>query len=555
MPDLTLPAFLFRASSDFPDLGITYVDEDGSSESQTYADLLHSALALAGGLQSKGLQKGDIVIIATSENQQTIQLLWACFLSGIVPTILQPPVAFTDDNPSAVKLMNVYRQLGKPRVFLSSPMKEYAPELAGHLLFYHDILPGAPMGAIIPDLDDLAFIQYSSGSTGDPKGIRLTHRNIALNIEAIIAGIDLQPTDHGGNWMPLYHDMGLIGYHLTPIVCPCQQYHIETIDFIKNPALWLEMMSVYKISVSGCPNFGQALVLRHLKRKAGNAAWDFSPMKALLNGAEPISIRIMEEFIHALKPYGFREEAMMPVYGMAEATLAISFSGLLQKPVITSFDSEKLDRELKALRTGETSASRHSRSIISVGKPVKHLSLRIVNEEDIELPPNTVGHIQVRGDSVTSGYYQQTEATEAVFHDGWLVTGDLGFIFEEQLYISGRYKDIIFLNGRNYFAHDLENVACTLEELNYGKVVFGGLTDPRTLKEKVLAFVAGIPEAKAAETMHQLKIILRKKMGVSLDEMVLVRSNDIPKTSSGKIQRYRLLQRYIHGEFHDNRIK
>jgi len=161
-------------------------------------------------------------------------------------------------------------------------------------------------------MDDLAFIQYSSGSTGEPKGIMLTHRNLAINIDAIITGLDLGPEDHIGNWMPLYHDMGLIGYHLTPIYCQSHQYHIDTVDFIKNPRLWLDMMSRQKITVTGCPNFGQALVLRYLKRKPGRQDWNFVPMKALLNGAEPISPKIMEEFTKAMKNFGFAEEAMMP---------------------------------------------------------------------------------------------------------------------------------------------------------------------------------------------------------------------------------------------------
>jgi len=546
---VTLPEQLRKASTHFPNLGTYYIREDGVADFQSYSQLLEEASTMASGLISLGMNPGDKAIIATTENRQTITVLWACFLSGVIPTILQPPETFTEHNPAAVKLMNVFLQLCNPVVFTSGKTHITDPLLVSRIILWKDI----PKKPGVPDIkvseNDLAFIQYSSGSTGDPKGIMLSHRNLTLNIEAIIQGLNLQPHDHGGSWMPLYHDMGLIGYHLTPVICPCNQYHIETIDFIKNPGLWLDMLSNQKITVSGCPNFGQALVLRFLKRRPRENKWDFSPLKALLNGAEPISGKIMEEFTHAMKDHGFHPQAMMPVYGMAEATLAISFSPLMTLPVITSFESNTLDSSGKAVKSVSTHQGRHSRTLISVGRPIKHVTIRIVDEGGNELPENHGGHIQVKGGSITSGYYSQPEATAAVFNDEWLLTGDMGFIFEGNLYISGRYKDIIFMNGRNHYAHDLENLACTLDEISYGKIIIGGITDPRTGKEKVLAFLASVPESQASEMFHRLKSLFRKNLGISLDELILIRSNEIPKTSSGKIQRYRLIQRYLNGEF------
>ncbi len=555
MPELTLPEALHRSARLFPSLGISYVQDDGSVDNQTYVQLLRESTALACGLLSIGMKQGDTAIIATSENRKTITLLWGCFLAGIVPSILQPPVTFSDYNPAATKLLNVFRLLGCPYIFTNDAIKDSDPFLTGKIVQYIDVpkLKGTINAPVKPD--DIAFIQFSSGSTGEPKGITLTHNNIAKNIHAIIAGIDLLTTDHGGNWMPLYHDMGLIGYHLTPIYAPCQQYHIDTVDFIKNPRLWLDMMSQYKINVTGCPNFGQALVLRYLKRKSGDQDWDFSPVKAMLNGAEPISLRIVDEFTRALKKFNFGEEAMMPVYGMAEATLAISFTPLMKPTIVTYFDSDKLDNELKAVKVSSGAAGRRSRPIISVGVPLSFVSIRIADETGLELPDGSVGHVQVKGESVTRGYYQNQAATLAAFDNEWLRTGDIGFFFEDNLYISGRYKDIIFMNGKNYFAHDLENVAVTLEEITYGKIAFGGITDQKSGKEKVLVFVAGIPETKAINTLHTLRALLRKTLGIQLDEMISIRSNEIPKTSSGKIQRYKLIQRYLQGDFKDNRYR
>jgi acyl-CoA synthetase (AMP-forming)/AMP-acid ligase II len=555
MLELTLPEHLHLAASKHPQLGINYIRDDGSIDFQSYPELLQEATGMACGLISGGMKQGSKAIIATNDNRQTITLLWACFISGIVPTILQPPVTFTDFNPSASKLLNVFRQLGNPVVFTSVATHSSDKQLSDKMVVYSDIPFKEGEPKVNCSFEDLAFIQFSSGSTGEPKGIMLTHRNLAMNIEAIIAGLDLQPHDHGGNWMPLYHDMGLIGYHLTPIYCPCQQYHIDTVDFIKNPGLWLDMMSQQKITVTGCPNFGQALVLRYIKRKSEGQNWDFSPVKAMLNGAEPISVKIVDEFSSAMKKYGFANEAMMPVYGMAEATLAISFSPLMKSTTTTTFDVEMLDNKNIARKIPMGSNVKQGRTIISVGTALKYVEIRIADEQENELGENNVGHIQVKGGSVTRGYYENPDASAQAFNGEWLKTGDMGFIFENNLYISGRYKDIIFMNGKNYFAHDLENLACSLEDINYGKIAFGGITDQKTGKEKVLVFLAGIPETKAMDMLHQLRVLLRKNLGIQLDELILIRSNEIPKTSSGKIQRYRLIQRYQQGEFKENRFK
>jgi acyl-CoA synthetase (AMP-forming)/AMP-acid ligase II len=353
--------------------------------------------------------------------------------------------------------------------------------------------------------------------------------------------------------MPLFHDMGLIGYHLTPLYSIAFQYQVETNEFIMNPGLWLNLMSQHKIAVTGCTNFGLALVLRYLNRKKPNAAWDFSSMKAMLNGAEPISVKIMQDVVSSLQPFGFRPEAMMPVYGMAEATLAISFSPLMKPSVITAFDSSLLDHDNRAERVDPANPS--ARILSEVGVALNDVEIRIADENDLPLPEGTAGHILLKGPGVTKGYYRNPEATASAFFGEWLRTGDIGFFFEGRLYISGRYKDIIFKNGRNYFANDLEIMACTLNDINYGKVCFGGTTARDSGQDKVIVFVAGIPETKSLETFRELRALLRSNIGITVDEMVLVKSNEIPKTSSGKLQRFKLMQRYVNGELLDQTLK
>lgn len=551
-PQLTLPDLLFRAAQEHEEAFIGYVNDDGTIAKQSYRELLQEAILTAAGLQQLGLKPGDKLIIASQGNREIIRLLWGSFLAGVIPTVLQPPMTFSGYNPAVVKMMNVYTQLGEPFIFLSEDVSGNGELPAEKVKKISDLDSSGTFER--PELQpgDPAFVQFSSGSTGDPKGIVLTHSNLMVNLDAIRIGLDLQHSDSTGSWMPLFHDMGLIGYHLTPIYCTHKQYHIETIDFIKNPGLWLDLLSVSQICVTGCPNFGLALVLRFLSRKKTVPDWNFGAMKAMLNGAEPISVQIMNDFVEKLRPFGFRPEAMMPVYGMAEATLAISFTPLMQDSVITAFDSTMLDLENKAVKLDASHPN--ARLLSGVGKALNDTWIRIVDGNDQPVNEAIAGHIQLRGGGITGGYFNKPEETAAAFCDGWLRTGDIGFIFEGNLYVSGRHKDIIFKNGRNYFANDLEVLACTLEEISYGKICFGGTTSRQTGHDKVVAFLAGSPGEKATETFRQLRALLRSNLGITVDELVMVKSNEIPKTSSGKLQRYKLMQRYLAGEFEDQVI-
>ena len=550
-PELTLPDLLKRAIMKNPDLCIGYCDKQSNLVTQTYKELQDKAKLVATGLFNLGLKQGDKIIIATRHNRETVELLWGSFLLGLVPTILQPPAIFNDNNPPLVKLLKVFELLNDPYVFMSSGVKDICAPLEGKIM-HADELAGEgtfPRPDLTPE--DLAFIQFSSGSTGDPKGIMLTHHNLMVNMDAIRVGLDSHDPDHWGNWMPLSHDMGLIGYHLTPLYIMLSQSHIETIDFIMNPGLWLSLLSRQKIAISGTTNFGLALVLKYLQRGKQNFDWDFTILKALLNGAEPISVKVMQNVVDALIPYKFKPEMMMPVYGMAEATLAISFASLLNIPVATAFNASLLDRENLARPVDPADPS--ARLLSEVGVALNDMEIRITDVQDHSVRDGVTGHIQIKGPSVTKGYYNNPEATDSAFCGEWFRTGDIGFFFDGHLYISGRFKDIIFKNGIHYFANDLEELACTIDEIKVGKVCLGGTTDRETGEERVIAFVAGLQQDKAPGIFRQLRILLRSNLGISIDVLVLLKSNEIPKTSSGKLQRYLLMQRYLTGDF-DERI-
>jgi acyl-CoA synthetase (AMP-forming)/AMP-acid ligase II len=548
----TLADLLLTAADDFPEKGMGFVQPDGRVNFISYRELLTCAKDITSGLHASGLEPGSMVMIVMTRNEEIIPVLWACFLSGLIPTILQPPVSFTEFNQPAQKIENVYRVLQNPRLILSADLvngfhSDVIPSksiiIAEELRSYHD----EPF-LFNPEGTATAFIQFSSGSTGDPKGIVLTHKNILTNLAAISVGLDISDEDVMANWMPLYHDMGLFGFHITPVFAKSNHYLIDPVDFIKKPTLWLDVMDKVRCSITGCPNFGQALLLRYLKNR-DEQSWDLGSLKAIVNGAEPISNRIMTEFLTKLSVHRLRKESMMPAYGMAETTLAITFSDLLKEPVVTSFNRSLLQKEGKAVV--ETKNPSEMLELVGVGKPLNDIEIRVVDDKGNILGDKIDGHIQIRGAGITAGYYNNPAETQRSFEKGWLKTGDKGFFFEGNLYITGRVKDIIFVRGQNLYAHDLENLAGKYSDISYGKVIIGGVFNPKKGQDQIILFLVGSANQATCETVISLRNFFRETYGITIDVSVPVRSNQVPKTSSGKIQRYKLISSYQNGDFNE----
>ena len=540
---------LRAAATGYPDHGIRFVHADKSVRFVSYPELLHHSQRLLKGLQSLGLHKGDIAILSLDTSSEIIPVLWACFIGGIVPALLQPPMSFSEYNPAAEKAQKVFTLLGNPFVILSHPHYETwrtSGIPAKSLIDIVEIAMEDPE-PVIPRISstDTAMLQFSSGSTGDPKGVILTHHNIIHNIADIMDGFDLRPDDNLVSWMPLYHDMGLVGFHFTPIGKGANEFFIDPVDFIKNPSLWLDTMSQKSSVVTGCPNFGQVIVNRAFARKT-NPEWNFSGIRVVFNGAEPISVPTMTEFNSNLKSFGYDPAAMLPCYGMAEATLAISFTPLDQKPSVCSFRRDLLFRKGIAEEDPE---NEHPIQLVNLGRSLPHCEIRIADEYGEPLPQDRTGHVLVRGENVTSGYYNNPDETAAAVQAGWLHTGDLGFIHNDDLYIMGRIKDIIFINGINYYAHDLETVAHQVEGVAYGRIVMAGYFDEEQGKDKVIVFLVAPNNEGSKVLFHTVQQHFLRTLGLMIDTFIPIRSNDIPRTSSGKIQRYKLVNRFLQGDF------
>lgn len=545
-----LPDILQAAAGQYPGHGVGFVRPDRSVRFLTYPELLATAHRYLSGMQQLGLKRGEIVIFSLDRAEEIVPALWGCFLGGIVPALLQPPVSFSGYNPAAEKAEKVFRILGRPRVILSHAHLDSwgSGNIPGEKLVDFSTIPLPDAPADIPRLNsgDLALIQFSSGSTGDPKGIMLTHENILVNVGDIMKGIDLRPPDITINWMPLYHDMGLFGFHLTAIFVQYTHYLLDPADFVKNPFLWLDAIHDLKGTVTACPNFGQIVLNRFMGRKPSRA-WDLSRIRVLFNGAEPISIPVMNEFLDALAPFGLRWEAMFPAYGMAEATLAVTFPPMMQGAEVRAYRRSDLLREGKAVPAGpgETDCM----EMVSVGKPLEHCEVRIADSQGSPVGERTVGQIFIKGKNVTTGYFNNPEETARILSEGWLHTGDLGFRDRGDLFITGRLKDIIFINGTNYYAHDLESITRRLKEIPAGKIVMSGYFDEQEGRDKVVVFLVGADSEALRNTFRKIRDLFLQTIGLLIDTFVPIRSGDIPRTSSGKIQRYKLVDRFLRKEF------
>jgi len=539
------------------DRGITYIEGKQDHRQVTYAELYDRALMLLHDFQQAGLTSGDQLIILHKDNQTFIEGFWACLLGGIIPV----PVAVGISDEHRAKLFRIFNKLERPHLYtfdenfgrLTSFAEQHnlreSLQVVRNKTIISDTLEvhaqrGQPHTV---KADDIAFIQFSSGSTSEPKGVVLTHKNLVTNVNAICQRAKLNSDDTGLSWMPLTHDMGLIGLHITFIFLCINQYSMSTELFSRRPLLWLEKMSEYKITVSSSPNFGYKHVLNALgKKKLENV--DLSRLRLIFNGAEPISIDLCDQFLDAMQPYNLPRESMYTVYGLAEATLAVA----LPQPG-EPYRAIYLDRH--TMRAGDKVNYLNKDNADAVayaieGKPVPDMEVKISNLENSSLPADYIGQVQIRGGSVTAGYYMDEEANRvALTGDGWLNTGDLGFLTDDgELVITGREKDIIFANGLNYYPHDIEAVALQLQELELGKVVAYGMRRPNADTDDLLVFV--LFRADLQDFIGIVRDVTRhinEQTGLQVNQVIPV--NRIPKTTSGKLQRRLLADAYTNGEY------
>jgi acyl-CoA synthetase (AMP-forming)/AMP-acid ligase II/acyl carrier protein len=558
-PDTTLVDILERNRS--LDRSIIHVEGESLERRVSFKDLHARALGILYLLQAAGAQRGDKMIIFLNNNEQFLDGFWAAMCGGITPVPLavgisdehrqkllrvasklrhsdgRHPIIYTDAK-SLERLQGLASQVGESELFASLKARAFMVE---------SITDIARPGKINrPSADDVAFIQFSSGSTSEPKGVMLTHRNLIANTQGVTSVCKFMEDDATFSWMPLTHDMGLIGFHLMMFMSGLPTHFMPTELFVRRPLLWLQAASKLRATITCSPNFGYRHFLKVLgQRKLEDV--DLSRIRLIFNGAEPISVPLCNEFMSTVAHTGLKRSAMYPVYGLAEAALAVTLP-----PIDTDYRWIRANRH--ALKVGAAveinpEQSRDVLELMCVGQVIKNTEMLIADDAHRSLPNGQVGHILIRGPAVSQGYFADPESTKtAIDGAGWLDTGDLGVLHEDGLYIAGRAKEIIFVNGQNYYPYDLENIAQRAPGLDLNKVVAAGVAKPGAQGEELVIFVLHRGSiADFLPTATAVGRLINEHTGLEVAEVVPTKR--IPKTTSGKVQRHLLEQSYIDGDF------
>ena len=510
-----LPSLLDRAQS--LETGITIVNGSNTKEFLSYAELAANARCILAGLRQQGLQPQDQVILYLQSPQYFFASLWGCWLGGFVPIPLGVELNFKRTKIEQVK------QLANSSVIIADSDLEVPTVRVEGLLtsqgdrHYHHF-----------QLDDLALLLFTSGSTGKPKGVMLSPRNLLASVYGMAKVNSLSPQDISLNWMPVEHVASLVMFHLTQIYLGCQQIQVKSEVILQNPLVWLDLIDANRVTATWSPNFAYSLVNEQLKQQRHNRAWNLSCLRWMGNGAEAVVGQTTRRFVELLTPYGLKPNVVSPGYGMSETTSGIAHNN-------------QLDLHL-------------SLDCVSVGTPIPGVSLRIVDRANRLVPVGTEGLLQVKGDTVTAGYYQQPELNQETFTpDGWFNTGDLGFLSAGQLTITGRQKDTIIINGVNFYNHDLETVVESIAGVNISYTAACGVKDSKQQEQIAIFLNTSLVENKLRELINQIRKALFQQIGVSPAYIIPVTRETIPKTAIGKIQRSQLVQRFAAGKF-DNVI-
>ncbi|SIT34510.1 surfactin family lipopeptide synthetase A/fengycin family lipopeptide synthetase B/lichenysin synthetase A [Filimonas lacunae] len=543
------------------DNGIYFIVNGNEYSFVSYAHLLHKALVLLNGFYHAGVVAGDEMILVEEDSEGLLVAFWACILGKIVPV----PVSAGVKDGHKLKLYSIWNELRRPYIYTRQAyldkwvlyaaengleFRHYKPEHR----FYHsqDECVLAPVNiADLPEVSpsDLAFIQYSSGSTGTPKGVMLSHANLICNLSDITERTQIKQQDEVLSWIPLTHDLGMIAFHLSSSYAGCNQYIMPTALFIRRPLLWMELADKFKATISYSPNFGYQYFLDALSR-SDQFNWNLASLRTIVNGAEPILADVCRRFTYTLAVYGLPEHVISPSYGLAEASVGVSgyLPGVPLKEYFIPRPALQRYRSLGELRT---TAQPGDVSFICVGTGSEQCHFRICGEQDEVLPPATIGHVQIKGGNVTSGYYNSSLNADLFTEDGWLRTGDLGFVNEwYELVITGREKNMIILQGQNYYSHDIEKLLFGIDDISLGKVVACADAGKGNEKELFIVFVLyKKPLSKFVEVIKAINARLTEQLGLAPDMIIPVK--EIPKTTSGKVQHHELIDGYRRGYFAD----
>jgi fatty-acyl-CoA synthase len=507
---------------------------------QTWVEVHQRARHVAGGLAAAGVGHGDAVAVLAGAPVEIAPAAQAIWMRGASLTMLHQPTPRTDLQRWTEETAAVIKMIEAKVVLVSEPFMSAAPLLAQsgmNVLTIEQVLNGRAIDPVNTDDEDVAFLQLTSGSTGAPKAVRITHANFVANAEAMFAGANVDvDTDVIVSWLPCFHDMGMTGYLTVPMYYGVELVKITPIDFLRDVLLWAKLIDKYKGTMTAAPNFAYNLLAKRLRRQATPGQFDLSSLRWALSGAEQVDPPDVEDLCSAGAPFGLRPEAIIPAYGMAETTVAVSFTECGEGMVIDEVDADLL----AVLHRAVPATKGRTRRLACVGRPLQGMEARIVDEDSSVLSARSVGVIQVRGESVTQGYATVAGLVAAQDDQGWYDTGDLGYLTETgNIVVCGRVKDVIIMGGRKIYPTDIERAGARVAGVARGCAVAVRL-DAELSRESFAVAV----ESKAwqqPDEVHRIEREVAHEVFAEVDvrprNVVVLAPGTIPKTASGKLRR------------------
>lgn len=514
--------------------------EPNSPVRHTWAEVHQRAGQVAGGLAAAGIGPGDVVAVLAgvpADIAPTAQGIW---MRGASLTMLHQPTPRTDLNRWAEETTAVIKMIDAKCVVVSDPFMAAVPVLSQsgmRVATIDRLLDSRRIDPVETDDDDLAFMQLTSGSTGSPKAVRITHANIVANAEAMFAGANVDvDSDVIVSWLPCFHDMGMTGYLTVPMYYGVELIKVTPMDFLRDTLLWAKLIDKYKGTMTAAPNFAYNLFAKRLRRQATPGQFDLSSLRWALSGAESVEPADVEDLCDAGAPFGLKPEAIVPAYGMAETTVAVSFSACGEGMVVDEVDADLLS----VLHRAAPTTKGHTRRLACLGRPLEGLEVRIVDRDGSLLSARGVGVIEVRGKSVTQGYTTAAGFVSAQDDQGWYDTGDLGYLTETgNIVVCGRLKDVIIMAGRNIYPTDIERAAARVSGVRPGCTVAVRL-DAGLSRETFAVAV----ESNEYQEPAKVRLIERQvahevfaEVDVRPRNVVVLEPGTIPKTPSGKLRR------------------
>ena len=552
---------------------LIFYEDEGESGSLTFGELFEGAERAAADLAQRGIGRGDTVALMLPTSRDFFLAFAGTLLAGATPVPIYPPfradrIAEYAERQSAIlanagaRLLVTFREAASVAKLLKPLVPSLEAVVTAEALAQSRA--AAPLGPQLHSrADDLALLQYTSGSTGNPKGVMLTHANLLGNVRAIGEALALRNDDVGVSWLPLYHDMGLIGAWLMPLYFGLPVVVLSPLAFLSRPARWLRAFHLYSGTISAAPNFAYELAATKICDDEIDGL-DLSSWRAALNGAEPVLPATLDRFASRFAAYGFRREALLPVYGLAEASLAVTIPPVGRGPLVDRLDRAAFAQEGRAVPAPPEAITSHSTAssiedpnviaFVSVGPPVPRHEVRIVNDLGQDAGERVEGQLWFRGPSTTQGYYRNEAATSALLPEGaaagWVNSGDRAYRADGEIYITGRVKDIIIHAGHNLYPHEIEDAVARVPGVRKGCVVAFGAADPVAGTER-LVIVAESRERNRdarARLAQAITAQVTETLGLPPNLVEVVPPNAIPKTSSGKLRRDATKQRFLSGE-------